>query len=77
MKEHGKERKSAEWEVANAIGRFLENPTPLPGFDTAWFASLLTKKTSKDPSTRLKSTYTKHLKRGLLLVLAIQPRDDY
>ena len=37
--ERGKIRKSAEWEVAEAIGRFLKEPTPVPGFDVAWFAS--------------------------------------
>jgi hypothetical protein len=76
MEVHGKKRPFAEREVAKAIERFLRKPTHLVGFDSDWFASLLAKKTPKDTSTRLKSTYTKHLKTRRLLSLAAQPRHD-
>jgi hypothetical protein len=75
MKEHGKNRRFAEREVANEIERFLKNPMPLPGFDAAWFRRLLAKKTATDSSTRLTSTYTR-MEPGRLLELAMQPRDD-
>jgi hypothetical protein len=76
MEAHGKKRPFAERGVAKAIERFLRKPTHLVGFDTDWFASLLASKTPKDNSTRLKSTYTKHLKTRHLPWLAAQPRDD-
>ena len=72
--ERGKIRKSAEWEVAEAIGRFLKEPTPVPGFDVAWFASLIVRETEKE--TRLKGTYTKNLDKDRLRELAIRPRND-
>ena len=53
MDEHGKKRRFAEREVAEAIGRFLKKPTPVPGFDVAWFASLLCRKRPKE--ARLKA----------------------
>jgi hypothetical protein len=51
--ERGKKRPFAVREVARAIGRFLKNPTPVPGFDVAWFASLVVQETEKE--TRLKA----------------------
>jgi hypothetical protein len=72
--ERGKVRKIAEGRAAEAIERYLKNPTPVPGFDVAWFASLVVRETGKE--TRLKGTYTKHLEKERLRELAIRPRND-
>jgi hypothetical protein len=72
--ERGKVRKIAEGKAAEAIGGFLKKPTPVPGFDVAWFASLVVQGTEKE--TRLKDTYTKHLEKDRLRDLAMKPRDD-
>jgi hypothetical protein len=72
--ERGKVRKIAERKAAEAIEGFLKKPTPVPGFDVAWFASLVVQE--KEKETRLKDTYTKHLKADRVRELAMQPRDD-